>query len=53
MPVESPKKAQIWNDMMEQPWILLPDLNNWPTASILALLAHLEGIILERWEDQP
>ena len=53
MTPESPKKAQIWTDMMEQPWILLPDLNNWPTASILALLAHLEGIVLERWEDQP
>lgn len=37
-----------WQDMMEQPWILLPDIKRWPTTSITALIGYLTDVLLER-----
>ena len=49
--MQSPKKAQLWHDMMEQPWILLPDFDNWPMASKIALLDHIAKNLIKNGLD--
>ena len=51
--VESKERA-LHEDIILFPWIAYGgNLKELPTASILAFIAHLEGILLERMEDQP
>ena len=49
-----PLKNALHEDIILFPWIAYGgNLKELPTASILAFVAHLEGILLERMEDQP
>ena len=53
MTLESKEKA-LSRDITLFPWLAYPlDLYDFPTSSILAFIAYLNGILLDRMEDQP